>query len=380
MSVLMWDKTGQRYFETGVDHGVVYPLKAGRYLPGVAWNGLVAVNESSSGAEATALYADNVKYLNLMSAEEYMATIEAYAYPEAFAPCIGEVGPVRGVLLGQQARQHFGLSYRTKSGNDTEGVDNGYRLHLIYDCQAAPSDRAYSTISDSPDAMTYSWEVSTTPVEVEGYRPTASIVLDSRKFKTKGLVNVLRSIEEILYGGSNLLVNRFQSQNHNGLTVTVNADKSVTINGTAASTTTIALYDGSYGLYPSAYQPIQNGIYILSGSPHDAEVGKYSLSYRYISVRGTPSQLGRVPVNGVTLDNTDGKYSFLAVYIAVWEGVTVNNVTFRPVLERVEMASPRLPKIIELTELFELGMYVRDADNEPLLDSTGHKIQSRVFE
>ena len=380
MSVLTWDKTGQRHFETGVDHGVVYPLKGGRYLPGAAWNGLTAVNESSSGAEATPLYADNIKYLNLMSAEEYNSTIEAYTYPESFSDCIGEAELAKGVVLGQQKRQHFGFSYRTKCGNDTDGVDHGYQIHLIFDCQASSSDRSYATVNDSPDAMTYSWEVSTTPVEVPGFKPTASVVLDSRKFKTKGLVNVLRHIEDILYGGENLLKNACQSETYNGLTVTVNADRSITISGTATETVTLAVYDGSHGLYPSAYQPIDNGVYVLSGSPPDAEVGKYSVSYRYTSAIGVASKLGRIPPAGVTLDNTDGKYHFLAVYIAVWEGVTLDNVTIRPLLQREEMAVPRLPKITELTELFEREMYVRDSDNDALLDSTGRKIQSRVFE
>lgn len=197
MSKLVWDADSKRLYETGVDHGVLY-VKAtnGTYPKGVAWNGLTAVTESPSGAEATPLYADNIKYLNLRSAEEFGATIEAYTYPDEFGVCDGSAELAKGVQIGQQARKMFGLSYRTKVGNDTDGEDYGYKLHLIYGCDAAPSERGYQTINDSPSAITFSWTVSTTPVNVEGFKPTASLTIDS----TKVDATKLKALEDILYG------------------------------------------------------------------------------------------------------------------------------------------------------------------------------------
>ena len=196
MAKLEWDKAGEHFYETGVDHGVLYLLgEGGAYTKGVAWNGLTAVTESPSGAEATPLYADNIKYLNLMSAEEFGATIEAYTYPEEFAECDGSASIAEGVSIGQQTRKTFGLSYRTIIGND---VDNnlGYKLHLIYGALAAPSEKAYATVNDNPEAITFSWEVTTTPVSVEGFKPTATVTIDSTKCdKTK-----LAALEAILYG------------------------------------------------------------------------------------------------------------------------------------------------------------------------------------
>lgn len=194
---LTWDDTGKRLYETGVKKGVLYPMDdAGVYSIGVAWNGLTAVTESPSGAEPTALYADDIKYLNLRSTEEFGATIEAYMYPDEFKDCDGSAEIAKGVVIGQQKRKMFGLSYRTILGNDTENEDYGYKLHLIYGCTAAPSEKAYATINDSPDAVTLSWEVSTTPVSVDGFKPTASIEIDSTKAdKTK-----LAALEAILYG------------------------------------------------------------------------------------------------------------------------------------------------------------------------------------
>ena len=197
MSKLVWDQTGERYYETGVKQGVLYPqATGGTYPKGVAWNGLTAVTESPSGAEATALYADDIKYLNLMSAEEFGATIEAYTYPDEFAQCDGSAAIATGVSIGQQSRKAFGLCYRTTLGNDVDGNDFGYKLHIIYNALAAPSEKAYATINDSPEAITFSWEVTTTPVNVTGFKPTASITIDSTKVdKSK-----LTSLEEILYG------------------------------------------------------------------------------------------------------------------------------------------------------------------------------------
>lgn len=196
MAKLVWDKTGDRFYETGVKQGVLYIPTDGVYSKGVAWNGLTAVTESPSGAEATALYADDIKYLNLLSTEEFGATIEAYTYPDEFAACDGSAELVKGVTIGQQKRSTFGLCYKTTIGNDTDGNDHGYKLHIIYGALATPSEKAYSTINDSPDAVTFSWEITTTPVNVAGQKPTASLVIDSTKAdKTK-----LEALEAILYG------------------------------------------------------------------------------------------------------------------------------------------------------------------------------------
>ena len=193
---ITWDETGDRFYETGVDHGVLYPQDKGKYPEGFAWNGLTAVTESPTGAEPTPLYADNIKYLNLMSAEEFGATVEAYTYPDEFEKCDGSGELTPGVTIGQQDRNGFGLSYRTVLGNDVEGNDHGYKIHLIYGAKAAPSDKGYATINDSPDAITFSWEVSTTPVTVEGFKPTANLVIDS----TKVAEGKMEAIEAILYG------------------------------------------------------------------------------------------------------------------------------------------------------------------------------------
>lgn len=200
MAVLTWDATGSRLYETGVDHGVLYLLNSqGAYANGVAWNGLTAVTESPSGAEANPQYADNIKYLNLLSAEEFGCTIEAFTYPDAFAQCDGTASPSAGVSIGQQTRKTFGFAYRTKLGNDLEGSDHGYKLHLIYGALAAPSEKAYATVNDSPEALTFSWEVTTTPVDVPGYKPTAQLTIDSTKVDALALAD----LEELLYGTAN---------------------------------------------------------------------------------------------------------------------------------------------------------------------------------
>lgn len=200
MSRLTWDNTGERYYETGVKQGVLYPIQTdGKYSKGVAWNGLTAVTESPSGAEATALYADDIKYLNLISTEEFGATIEAYTYPDEFAECDGSASLADGIMLGQQKRKTFGLCYKTTVGNDVDGNDYGYKLHLIYGCLAAPSEKAYATINDSPEAITFSWEVSTTPVNVAGFKPTSQITIDSTKIANDKKAK-LTELEDILYG------------------------------------------------------------------------------------------------------------------------------------------------------------------------------------
>lgn len=202
MAVLVWDAVGKRVYETGVDHGVLYsPDQTGAYNTGVVWNGLVSVSESPSGAEPQPQYADNMKYINLMSAEEFGATIEAFTYPDEFGVHDGTAMPAPGVFLGQQSRKPFGLSYRTLVGNDIEGLEHGYKLHLIYGALAAPSEKAYSTVNDSPEAITFSWEVTTTAVEVGTignvrYKPAASLTIDSREVPEAALT----ALEAVLYG------------------------------------------------------------------------------------------------------------------------------------------------------------------------------------
>ena len=196
MARLVWDKTGERLYETGVKQCALYPQVSGAYPKGVAWNGITAITESPSGAEATPLYADDIKYLNLISTEELGATIEAYTYPEEFEACDGSAEIAKGVTIGQQKRQPFGLCYKTVIGNDVDSNEHGYKLHLIYGALAAPSEKAYATINDSPEAITMSWELSTTPVNVTGGKPTASITIDS----TKANPTKLAALEDILYG------------------------------------------------------------------------------------------------------------------------------------------------------------------------------------
>lgn len=197
MSKLVWDQSGKRLYETGVDHGVLYPIQTGGvYSKGVAWNGLTAVTESPSGADVNDIYADNMKYLGLVGAEKFGATVEAYTYPDEFAECDGSVELVKGATIGQQNRKVFGRVYRTVIGNDVDGNEHGYKLHLIYGATAAPSEKAYNTINEDPEAITFSWELSTTPVNVTGHKPTASLTIDS----TKADPTKLAELEKILFG------------------------------------------------------------------------------------------------------------------------------------------------------------------------------------
>lgn len=199
MPTLEWDKTGERYYETGTDRGVLYlPDATGAYNTGVAWNGLVSVTESPSGAESNKQYADNRVYLNLVSAEEFGGTIEAFTFPPEFGVCDGTASPRKGVYVGQQGRKTFGLSYRSKIGNDVDLNDHGYKLHLIYGALAAPSERAYQTVNDSPEPITFSWEFSTTPIEVPGFAPTAILTINS----TEVAPAELKMLEDLLYGTS----------------------------------------------------------------------------------------------------------------------------------------------------------------------------------
>lgn len=203
MSRVVWDKTGERLYESGVRNGVLYPIQPnGTYTKGVAWNGLTAVTESPSGAEATPLWADDIKYLNLTSAEEFSATVEAYTYPDEFAECDGSAEIAPGVYAGQQVRKMFGLCYRTILGNDVEEENYGYKLHLVYGAKAAPSEKGYSTVNDNPDAVTFSWELNTTPVEINAtvngnkLKPTSCLTFDSTKTDPEKMA----ALEEILYG------------------------------------------------------------------------------------------------------------------------------------------------------------------------------------
>lgn len=197
MSKLVWDQSGKRLYETGVDHGVLYPIQTGGvYSKGVAWNGLTAVTESPSGADVNDIYADNMKYLGLVGAEKFGATVEAYTYPDEFAECDGSVELVKGATIGQQNRKVFGMVYRTVIGNDVDGNEHGYKLHLIYGATAAPSEKAYNTINEDPEAITFSWELSTTPVNVTGHKPTASLTINS----TKADPTKLAELEKILFG------------------------------------------------------------------------------------------------------------------------------------------------------------------------------------
>lgn len=196
MAKLVWNEIGKRFYETGVEKGVLYPQEGGAYPKGVVWDGLTGVTESPSGAEATPLYASNVKYLNLMSKEEFGATVEAYTYPDEFAECDGSAELTKGVSVGQQPRKLFGMSYVTLKGNDTESTDHGYKIHLIYGAMASPSERAYATVNESPEAITFSWAITTTPVEIKGMKPSACITIDSTKVEAPKL----KALEDALYG------------------------------------------------------------------------------------------------------------------------------------------------------------------------------------
>ena len=198
MAKLEWDKTGERLYETGTDRGVLYVASNGTYPTGVAWNGLTGVDENPSGAEANAQYADNIKYLELRSAEDFGATVTAYTYPDEFEQCDGSAEPTEGMYIGQQARKMFGMSYRTKIGNDVDGDEHGYYIHLIYGATASPSQRSYKTVNDSPEPIEFSWEVTTTPVNITGYKPVAHIRINS----TKADPEKLAVLESVLYGAN----------------------------------------------------------------------------------------------------------------------------------------------------------------------------------
>ena len=202
MSRLTWDATGSRRYETGVDHGVLFVKSGSGYADGVAWNGLVSVNEKASGGELSAVWADNIKYLNLRATENFGATIQAYTYPDEWMECDGSKALATGIIANQQARKGFGFSYRTRIGDDVDGDAKGYKIHLIYNAEAAPSEKNYQTVNDNPEAIQFSWEVDTTPIdpEVDGFRPTAHIIIDSTLFNTTALQAKLKQIEDKIYG------------------------------------------------------------------------------------------------------------------------------------------------------------------------------------
>ena len=197
MAKLVWDTEGQKTYETGVEKCVVYPRASnGTYPKGVAWNGITSISENPSGAEASPLYADNKKYLSLMSTEELALSVEAYTYPEEYAECDGSAQAIDGVHVAQQRRKSFGLCYKTLFGNDTEGTDHGYKLHLVYGCLASPSEKQFSSVNESPEAISFSWEINTTPIDVKGFKPTALITIDSTKVNAAKL----KALEDTLYG------------------------------------------------------------------------------------------------------------------------------------------------------------------------------------
>lgn len=273
MARLVWDQTGTRNYETGVDHGVLYLYEAGTgFGSGVAWNGLTAVNESPSGAEPTALWADNIKYLNLMSAEEYAATIEAYTYPDEFEQCDGSATIADGVYIGQQTRKLFGFCYRTLIGDDVLGTDKGYKLHLIYNCLASPSERSHATVNDSPDATSLSWTISTTPVEVPGYKPTASVTIDS----TKVGAAALEALEAILYGDTDTprmpypaeLTEIFGGEGVAGISLNVHTLKMTTTGGTKTltATTTPAGSTVTWNSGSTSVATVSNGVVTPEGA------------------------------------------------------------------------------------------------------------------
>jgi hypothetical protein len=273
MTALVWDAVGQRFYETGVDHGVLYiPNPSGVYDTGYAWNGLTTVTESPTGAEVTPTYADNIKYLSLISLEEFEGTIEAYTYPDAFAACDGSAEPETGVLVGQQPRQTFGFSYRTRLGNDVEKEEYGYKLHLVYGALASPSEKAFATISDSPEAIDFSWDFTTTPVPVTGLKPTATLVIDSTKVAPADLAE----LEAFLYGtvgtdpslpSPDAVIAIFAGA------LTVATPTTPTFNGTTdvitiPSVTGVVYYNGSTGVtYTSGAQPAIVAITIVKARP-----------------------------------------------------------------------------------------------------------------
>lgn len=267
MPRIEWDKTGERLYETGVEQGVLYPISGTSYPLGVPWNGLVNVTESPSGAEANPQYADNIKYLNLYSAEEFGATIECFTYPEEFAECDGskEHDQIEGVYVGQQGRKMFAFCYKTLIGNDTDGTSHGYKLHLVYGCQASPSEKAYGTVNDSPEAITFSYEITTTPIPVEGFKPTSIITIDSTRFESVEAQANLKVLEDKLYG-TNDYIEATDVTSENFTSKKANLYKKV---GTVYTSVATATYDDQETYYyhgADAYLPMPAEVFETLGA------------------------------------------------------------------------------------------------------------------
>lgn len=307
MGRLKWDETGKRLYETGLDHGILFVMgNNSKYKKGVPWNGLISINETPSGADANPLYADNIKYLNLIAAEDFGATIEAYTYPNEFAECDGTGTVIPGLTLGQQARKIFGLAYRTKVGNDIVGQDYGHKLHLIYGAMASPSERGYQTINDSPEAITFSWTVTTTPVDIPGFKPAAHISIDSTK---NAKVNVLPSE---YYTKSGVI---------NGINFTVNDDGSVTVNGTATENANFFISRDSL--------VIPEGEYLYTGCPSGGSASTYRMRIADHDISVLTNDYGDGGILNITKNYINTP---LRIYIQIIAGTTVENLTFRPKL------------------------------------------------
>ncbi len=290
MTQLVWDAVGERRFEAGVDHGVLYHATNGIYDKGFAWNGLTAVTESPSGAEASAQYADNIKYLNLVSAEEFGGTIEAFTFPDAWAECDGSATPTAGISVGQQTRRGFGLSYRTRVGNDVSGTDYGYKLHLVWGALAAPSEKGYNSINDSPEAITMSWEFTTSPVPVTGLKPTAIMTIDSTKVQPAALA----TLEAALYGTAG-------SDPRLPLPDEVIAMFNGTVNSVTPQQPTFVSTTGVITI------PTQTGVRYLRADTNQVVTGSVTIT----GGAGASLIIRAVPVNGYKFpDNADNDWAF----------------------------------------------------------------------
>lgn len=287
---LTWDKVGERRYETGVDHGVLYLQDgAGNYSEGYAWNGLTTVTESPSGAEASPQYADNIKYLNLISVEQFGATVEAFTYPDEFGQCDGTASPEPGVYIGQQNRKVFGLSYRTRLGNDVDGTDHGYKVHLVYGALAAPSEKAYATINDSPEAIAFSWTITTTPVDVPGFKPSALLTFDSTKVDATALSN----LEDILYGTAG-----------EDARLPLPAEVLALFSGTTAEVTpTVPTFNATTG---DITIPTETGVQYVRTDTGDVVTGTVN-----VGASGDSLVIEALPVAGYTFPaNTDNDWQF----------------------------------------------------------------------
>lgn len=289
MPRLVWDKAGEHFYETGVDRGVLYPTMNGAYTTGVVWNGLTSVSENPSGADSSAQYADNIKYLNLIAAEEFGATINAFTYPDEFAQCDGSAEPVRGVRIGQQTRKPFGFTYRTLVGNDLESTEYGYQIHIVYGCTASPSSRDYNTVNDSPEAIEFSWEVTTTPVEVTGYKPTATLVIESQKVS----LAALNALEDILYGTTG-----------KDARLPMPDEVFKVINDNSAITLTVTAPEGETTVLGKDVTDLQENVFLSSDNGTMTGTLKYAINYKLFS-DNTYEQFGNFLVIKVVSSDTN---------------------------------------------------------------------------